>query len=250
MTNIGVFDSGLGGIAVLNELAKKNDANFYYLGDNLRVPYGNRPKEEIKKFAIELVTFLERFDIDFYIIACNTISVTCKDYLIEHFKKKFIAITDMAVEASLECDGDYLALATKATISSHYIKNKIEAKKDATVYEMAALKLVDLIEEGYLEGPDLDEALREYLYPANDKALENIILGCTHYPLIKDQIQKNLTCQANIIDPAIYLADKLDLGSGQKGVNIFMTKKSAKTERLIDQIMEVDYKLNYLGDIK
>ena len=97
MTNIGVFDSGLGGIAVLNELAKKNDANFYYLGDNLRVPYGNRPKEEIKKFAIELVTFLERFNIDFYIIACNTISVTCKDYLLEHFKKKFIAITDMAL---------------------------------------------------------------------------------------------------------------------------------------------------------
>ena len=127
MTNIGIFDSGLGGVAVLNELSKKTNAKFYYLGDNLRVPYGDRSKVEITSFATDIVGFLEQFDIDFYIIACNTISVTCKDYLRDKFNKDFIAITDMAVKAALEYEGDFLALATRATIDSHYYKNTIES---------------------------------------------------------------------------------------------------------------------------
>lgn len=250
MTNIGIFDSGLGGVAVLNELSKKTNANFYYLGDNLRVPYGNRSRDEITSFATDIVNFLEKFDIDFYIIACNTISVTCKDYLRDRFNKDFIAITDMAVEAATGFDGDFLALATKATIESHFYKNTIEGLKDATVYEQKALKLVDLIEGGVLEGDLIDHALDEYLSLANEKEIPNIILACTHYPIIKDEIKKRFNYDANIIDPAVYLADNLKTTDSQKRVNIFMSKESSETTDLIDKIMETDYKLTYIGELK
>ena len=249
MTNIGIFDSGLGGVAVLNELAKKNKANYFYLGDNLRVPYGNRSKTEITSFATDIVNYLESYDIDYYIIACNTISVTCKDYLKEKFNKEFITIADMAIEAASGFEGDYLTLATKATIDSHYYKKALEAKKDCKVYESKAIDLVNLIESGILEGATLNDSLDEYLSIANEKKIPNIILACTHYPIIKDRIRERLNYEANIIDPALYLSEKIVTEDTKNGVNIFMTKKSDETRDLIDKIMDVDYKLNFIGGL-
>ena len=249
MTNIGIFDSGLGGVAVLNELAKKNKANCFYLGDNLRVPYGNRSKTEITSFATDIVNYLESYDIDYYIIACNTISVTCKDYLREKFQKEFITIADMAIEAASGFEGDYLTLATKATIDSHYYKKALEARKDCKVYESKAIDLVNLIESGILEGATLNDSLDEYLSIANEKKIPNIILACTHYPIIKDRIKERLNYEANIIDPALYLAEKIVTEDDQNRVNIFMTKKSDETRDLIDKIMDVDYKLSFIGGL-
>ena len=249
MTNIGIFDSGLGGVAVLNELAKKNKANYFYLGDNLRVPYGNRSKTEITSFATDIVNYLESYDIDYYIIACNTISVTCKDYLREKFKKEFITIADMAIEAASGFEGDYLTLATKATIDSHYYKKALEARKDCKVYESKAIDLVNLIESGILEGATLNDSLDEYLSIANEKKIPNIFLACTHYPIIKDRIKERLNYEANIIDPALYLAEKIVTEDDQNRVNIFMTKKSDETRDLIDIIMDVDYKLSFIGGL-
>lgn len=249
MTNIGIFDSGLGGVAVLNELAKRNKANYFYLGDNLRVPYGNRSKAEITKFATDIVDFLENYDIDYYIIACNTISVTCKDYLREKYAKKFITIAEMAVEAALGFEGDYLALATKATIDSHFYKNTIEGKKSCHVYESKAIDLVNLIEAGVLDGKTLNDSIDEYLSIANEKQIANIILACTHYPIIKDKIRERLSYKANIIDPAVYLAKKIRTYDMENVVNIFMTKESQETSDLINKIMEVDYKLSFIGGL-
>ena len=249
MTNIGIFDSGLGGVAVLNELAKKNKANYFYLGDNLRVPYGNRSKTEITSFATDIVNYLESYDIDYYIIACNTISVTCKDYLREKFQKEFITIADVAIEAASGFEGDYLTLATKATIDSHYYKKALEARKDCKVYESKAIDLVNLIESGILEGATLNDSLDEYLSIANEKKIPNIILACTHYPIIKDRIKERLNYEANIIDPALYLAEKIVTEDAQNRVNIFMTKKSDETRDLIDKIMDVDYKLSFIGGL-
>ena len=81
MTRIGVFDSGLGGLALLKKLADSHKAQYFYLGDNKRVPYGAKSKEEIAQYSVEIVRFLEKFDIDFYVIACNTISVNAIDCL-------------------------------------------------------------------------------------------------------------------------------------------------------------------------
>lgn len=249
MTRIGVFDSGLGGVCTLNELCGHMDADFYYLGDNLRVPYGGRSKAEIRKFSKDIVKFLEKFDIDYYIIACNTISVTAADFLRESFEKKFITITDAAIGAAETCKGDFLALATKATVESHFYKKTLEKKTGARVYEVAAARLVDLIESGSLESDVLDRALDEYLRLANERKIENIILACTHYPIIKDKIRKKLSYDVNIIDPAAYLASKFPAKSPKNRVNIYMTRKSAKTKELVDMIMDYDYEIEFVGDV-
>ena len=244
MTNIGVFDSGLGGLTVLQKLIETNNANYYYFGDCLRAPYGNRKKEEIVNFAEEIVDFLEKFDIDYYIIACNTISVLASDHLSNKYNKKFYPITKAAIDSSRLFDGDFLVLGTKATVDSHFYKNYIEKIKDTNVYEVAGIKLVDYIEKGVISGPDIDLALGEYLEIANRDEIENIILACTHYPIITDAIKKNLTYKANIINPADFLetdfSSRLDKEST---VNIFMSKTDASTESIIKNLIDCDYKL-------
>ncbi|WP_044567469.1 glutamate racemase [Anaerococcus provencensis] len=240
MTNIGVFDSGLGGLTVLQKLIKTNKANYYYFGDSLRAPYGNRDKTEIIKFAEEIVDFLQGFDIDYYIIACNTISALASKHLSDKYKKKFYPITDAGIEATKLYDGDFLVLGTKATINSHFYKNNIQ--NNSKVYEVAGIKLVDYIENGKTSGYELDKSLGEYLEIANKEKIENIILACTHYPIITDAIRKNLTYQANIIDPADYL--KLDLPKNdESSVNIYMSKIDPNTEKIIKNLIDCDYNL-------
>ena len=240
MTNIGVFDSGLGGLTVLQKLIKTNKANYYYFGDSLRAPYGNRDKAEIIKFAEEIVDFLQGFDIDYYIIACNTISALASKHLSDKYKKKFYPITDAGIEATKLYDGDFLVLGTKATINSHFYKNNIQ--NNSKVYEVAGIKLVDYIENGKISGYELDKALGQYLEIANKEKIENIILACTHYPIITEAIRKNLTYQANIIDPADYL--KLDLPENEdSSVNIFMSKIDPSTEKIIKNLIYCDYNL-------
>lgn len=240
MTNIGVFDSGLGGLTVLQKLIKTNKANYYYFGDSLRAPYGNRDKAEIIKFAEEIVDFLQGFDIDYYIIACNTISALASKHLSDKYKKKFYPITDAGIEATKLYDGDFLVLGTKATINSHFYKNNIQ--NNSKVYEVAGIKLVDYIENGKISGYELDKALGQYLEIANKEKIENIILACTHYPIITEAIRKNLTYQANIIDPADYL--KLDLPKNdESSVNIYMSKIDPNTEKIIKNLIDCDYNL-------
>lgn len=241
MTNIGVFDSGLGGLSVLNKLVKSHKANYFYLGDNKRVPYGSKSKEEIIRYSNEIVKFLEKFKIDFYVVACNTISVNSLDFLRENFGKKFISITEMGIKSALEEEGDAYLLATKATVETHVYKKKIEEKSDKIVTEVKAPLLVDLIENGQISGIDIDKAIIEYLKIANKEKIKNIILGCTHYPIIEKQIEKNLTYDANIIDPAIYLCENLNFKENEKTeVKVFMTDVNPITQKMTNRIMGKD----------
>ncbi|MDU5149763.1 glutamate racemase [uncultured Anaerococcus sp.] len=249
MTRIGIFDSGLGGLTVLSKLIKTNKASYFYFGDTLRVPYGGREKEEIISFAEDIVDYLENYNIDYYIIACNTISVLATDILKEKYNKDFIPITDMGLRASLSCEGDFLVLGTKTTVNSHFYKNKIEKLKDAKVYEIAATKLVDLIESGTLDEEKLKFYLDEYLKIANEKKIPNIILACTHYPIIRDSIEKRLTYKANIIDPASYASKFLKNDDENLDINIFMSKKTVATENLLGKILDSPYKLTYTEEV-
>lgn len=244
MTNIGIFDSGLGGLTVLRRLVKNHKANYFYLGDNKNVPYGNKSVEDIKKLSKNIVEFLEKKDIDFYIIACNTISVTAKDYLKEKFDKSFISITDEAIREALSKKGDIFVMATKATCQSHYYKENIGKNSNKLVYEKPCIKLVNLIESAYIKGERLDEALKEYLELANKEKIENIILACTHYPIIESEIEKNLVYPANIIDPAKVLNENISFDENEKrNIEIYMTDKNKKTESMVKNIMDMDIEI-------
>lgn len=241
MTRIGVFDSGLGGLSVLRQVVKDHKASYVYLGDNARVPYGNRSKKEIIEYSDQIVGFLQDFDIDFYIVACNTIAVNSLDFLKDKYKKTFVSVTEMGIEAALKEKGDVYLLATKSTVNSHLYKKEIERRSDKKVIETPAPDLVDLVEKGYRSGDVLDRALEGYLKLAKEKEIPNILLGCTHYPLIKEAIEKNLTYQANIIDPALHLSKSLDFKEdGESDLEIYMTKPNKLSQKMVNDIMGQD----------
>lgn len=244
MTNIGVFDSGLGGLTVLRELVKEKKANYYYLGDNKNVPYGNRDIDEIKNLAKNIVEFLNQKDIDLFVIACNTISVTALDYLKETFNQKFISISEVGVKEALKKDGDIFVMATKATCEKHFYKNEIEKNSEKEVYEKACKNLVDYIESGNIRGEDLQKDLRKYLSKANEKKFANIILACTHYPIIEDSIRKNLSYKANIINPAVALSKNISFKENESTkIEIYMTDKNDISQKMTSKIMNMDIKI-------
>lgn len=243
MTNIGVFDSGLGGLTVLRELVRNKKANYFYLGDSLRAPYGSRSKEEILEFSDQIVTFLKDYNIDQYIIACNTISTLATEYLEEKYQKPFYPITKAGIENALLYKGDFLVLGTQTTVDSHFYKNNIESNSTSKVYEIAAPRLVKLIEDGKISGPDIDRELSDYLKIANEKKIPNIILGCTHFPIISQAINKNLNYEANIINPARNIANKINFKENEKtSVDVFMTETNEENDKLIENILDWDYK--------
>lgn len=234
---IGVFDSGLGGLNVLNTISKSNKHEYFYLGDSNRAPYGDRSKDEIDNFSKEIVEFLLKFNIDHFIVACNTISATSLDFLREKFNSNFISIVDMGVSKALETDGDIVVLATSRACDSHIYKNMIEKNSNRKVYEIKARKLVPIIENGLTDKEALNVALDEYLDFANKNKVANILLGCTHYPIIKNQIIEKLNYNANIIDPSEYLKEHLNLKeSFETKLNLFMTSKTIQTEKIAIQI--------------
>ncbi|MDD7306644.1 MAG: glutamate racemase [Peptoniphilaceae bacterium] len=245
MTRIGVFDSGIGGVNVLKKLMDRHKATYFYLGDNKRIPYGSKSKDQIIEYSNQIVNFLEKYKIDFYVVACNTIAANALNDLKKNFDKKFIPVTEMGVKACLENEGDVFVLATKATVATHYYKKEIESRSNKKVTEVAALKFVDFIEEGIDSGDELDFAIKEYIKEANDKKIENIVLGCTHYPMIKDQIEKNLTYKANIIDPADYLSQKISfLENDKTDLEIFMTDTKPITKNMVSKILGMDVTIN------
>lgn len=244
MTNIGIFDSGLGGLSVLNQLIKNHKANYFFLGDNKRVPYGNRNSKEIREFSKQIVSFLEKFNIDFYIIACNTIAVNAKEDLKKNFNKEFISITDMAIESLMRNEGDACVLATKATVESHYYKEKIEETSRKKIIEVKAQELVDFVEAGDFESEKLNASLKKYLKEANSKKIENIVLGCTHFPIIEKQIRNNLCYDANIIDPSVFLSENICFEENTRtNIEIYMTNVNPVTQKMANIIFDKEVKI-------
>lgn len=243
MTNIGVFDSGLGGLSVLKKLKEVHKANYFYLGDNLRVPYGDRDSSQILEFSYEIVSFLEKKDIDFYIIACNTMSVVSKKMLEEKFNKKFISITDMGIKQALACREDIGLLATKATCDSHFYKKEIEKYTSAKVHEISCQKLVKAIEEGK-NTKEIDELLSYYLEEVIDKKIKNIILGCTHFPIVKENIQRLIPYEVNIFDPTDFLNDNINFKENDfTNIEIYMTKADDFSQKMVNFVMEEGIKI-------
>ena len=244
MTNIGVFDSGLGGLTVLKELSKIHKANYFYLGDNKNVPYGDKSNQEIINLSKNVVKFLLKKDVDFFVVACNTISVLAIDELRKTFDKKFISITDEAVKEVLNRKGDVFVMATKATCLNHGYKEKIQSLSDKKVYEKACPSLVSFIENGEVCGKNLENDLKKYMAFANEEKIKNIILGCTHYPIIEKEIKKNLTYDANIIDPAKVLARDIVFDENENlNIEIYMTDVNEISQKMTNIIMEREIKI-------
>ncbi|MDR0875751.1 MAG: glutamate racemase [Clostridiales Family XIII bacterium] len=205
---IGFFDSGLGGLTcipyVLDALP---DESIVYFGDTARTPYGSKAVSTIRGFAFEIADFLVCSGVKMIAIACNTVSATCLDELrTRHPEIPILGIiTPAARTAALElpADGRIGIIGTKATITSGAYRKAIEQyTSGAEIFETACPAFVPLIEEGIIENEIMDLTIRYYLdHFISYNKIETLVLGCTHYPLIRRNITR-VYPQLSIIDPS------------------------------------------------
>lgn len=223
---VGVFDSGIGGLTVLKKLKEKYPLNDYiYVGDNLNVPYGTKSKQELLKLSIDIIEFLINKKVDVIVIACGTVSSNVYLELKEKYKIKIIDIISPTIEYLKKSNyKNILVFATQATINSHIFKNNLD-----NVIEEACVEFVPLIENGYVESIDMKNAIKKHI-----KESDIIVLGCTHYPLIRHLINKETIDMAdNII---------LDSNNGNGKTEYYFSKIDDKLIKNVKMIMKEDVK--------
>ncbi len=237
---IGVFDSGLGGLTVLKHLFKHlPQYDYLYLGDNARVPYGNKSQELIYKYSQEAVDFLFSQGAEIIIFACNSASSQAlRKIQIEYLPKKYPdkkvlgVIRPLAEEvAKNEKVKKVGVIGTRATISSHVYKEEIKAlNPKLEVIEKATPLLVPLIEENWSHKPEARKILKNYLRELKIKEVDALILACTHYPYMLKEIREIMPKKTTVSDSGEVVALSLkDYISRHKDINL---KSSKKPKRL------------------
>jgi glutamate racemase len=204
---IGVFDSGFGGLTVLRELITLiPNADYLYFGDTARLPYGSKSVETVARYAVEATHFLEGQGANLLVIACNTATALALDQITAAVHVPVIGVVepgaDQAAAASKE--RRVVVIGTEATVSSHaYLKALQRRAIDAR--EKACPLLVPLVEEGWLEHPVTEQVARIYLQDAFGDGFHSadvLVLGCTHYPLIKALLRRVAPAHVSLVDSA------------------------------------------------
>lgn len=206
---IGIFDSGLGGLTVAKEIMDMlPDEQIIYLGDTARSPYGTKTKDTIIRFSKENTSFLLKKNVKIIVVACNTASALALKELKHGFDIDIIGVIEAGARAAVEAaKGRRIGvIGTRATINSGAYTDAIK-KYDpkAKVFGQAASLLVPLVEEGWLSNKETESILRRYLAGFKAKKISTLVLGCTHYPLLKPLIRKIMP-EVVIIDSAREMA--------------------------------------------
>lgn len=191
---VGIFDSGVGGLTVLKEIAKiLPNEDLVYLGDTARVPYGIRSAETVIKYSIECASFLFKKGIKMLVVACNTSSSVSLEVLKEMLPVPVIGVIEPGVRAALKASKNEKIgiIGTEATVQSKAYPKKIKLiKPKIEVISKACPLFVPLVEEGILEGSIAELVIERYLKELKNSGIDTLILGCTHYPLLKKTIQR------------------------------------------------------------
>ncbi|MBK3331640.1 glutamate racemase [Persephonella atlantica] len=235
--SIGIFDSGIGGLTVFREVAKEfPQADIYYLGDTARVPYGNKSKETVIRYSVEAARYLTGFGIDALIVACNTASSYALETLKEMLDIPVIGVVKPGVEMALRKTKNKRVgvIGTLATIKSNSYRDLLN-KRGIHVFQKPCPLFVPLVEEGIVEGEIAELVVRNYIDELVGEGIDTLILGCTHYPLLKDTIKK-LYPEIEIVDSSQAIAEFLhneDLKfNGRGSRRIFITDESESFKRL------------------
>ena len=189
---IGIFDSGVGGLTVLKEVRKLLPReDIVYFGDTARVPYGAKSKSTVIKFSTNNVLFLLKKKVKVVVVACNTSSSVALNCLRDVFSIPVMGVIEAGVNRALEASVNkkIAVIGTKSTIKSKSYQKQIKRKdKNVNIYARSCPLFVPLVEEGILDGKIVKEAINMYLKDFKCKGIDTIILGCTHYPLLKKEI--------------------------------------------------------------
>lgn len=214
---IGIFDSGIGGLTVANAISKAMpNETLIYFGDTAHLPYGEKSKDLIKEYSLGIAKFLlEEKQCKALVIACNTASAAAYEYLRDQHKGliPIINVIDPIVESLVEKQhiNKIGLIATNTTIESGVYQEKIKRRKPgAKVQTLATPMLVPMIEEGYANDNISHTLISNYLKNDNLKDIEALILGCTHYPIIKNEINEYYKNTVDLIDSTNIVAQKLE----------------------------------------
>lgn len=214
---IGILDSGIGGLTVLQEVYRQlPQESVLYFGDTARLPYGIRSPEEIIQYVREILTWLQTQHVKMVILACNTSSALALEVLRSEFDLPILGLILPGARAAVQHGKNIGVIATPATVgSAAYPHAMKEIESDVEVWQMACPEFVPLIEEDRIHDPYTRQVAREYLQPLIDQRIDTLVYGCTHYPHLAPVIQTILPRWVKLVDPAAHVvaaaAQELDL---------------------------------------
>ena len=211
---IGVFDSGIGGLTVAREIMRNlPNERLVYFGDTARVPYGSKSQETVIRYSRQIIRFLQTQHVKAIVIACNTASALALDAIEGELDIPILGVLRPGAKVAAETTKNKRVgvIATESTIRSGMYDRYIKAHDpEITVYGKACPLFVPLVEEGWLKDPVTEEVARRYLKELLEKDIDSLILGCTHYPLIRSLMRKIVGDEVQLVNPAYETA--LELG--------------------------------------
>ena len=248
---IGVFDSGLGGLTVAKAIkAKLPNENIVYLGDTARVPYGNKSTLLVTDYATQITNFLLEENAKLIVVACNTASALALPALQSEFQVQILGVILPGSKAAVHATRNKHVgvIGTIATINSNaYSQALNEIDSSIQITAQACPLFVPLVEEGWLNGPVPSEVTASYLKSINVANVDTLILGCTHYPLLKPMIQEHVNDNTVLIDSAetvaeeastILLEKKMMADSNNKGLlKCFVTDFPVQFESIAERFL-------------
>lgn len=219
---IGVFDSGVGGLTVVREIMRQiPNERIVYFGDTARVPYGSKSKETVTRYSRQIVRFLQTMHVKAIVVACNTASAYALDELEKEIDIPIIGVVKPGAKVAADAtrNGHIGVIATAATIGSGVYTTYIrQIKSDVEVIGKACPLFVPLVEEGLWQDPVTDEIAMRYLSELIDIDIDTLILGCTHYPLIRSTVGKIMGDHVTLVNPAYETARELKELLMEKGL--------------------------------
>lgn len=251
---IGLFDSGVGGTSIWKEVhSLLPNENTIYLADSKNAPYGLKSEEEILLLSVKNTEFLLNQNCKIIVVACNTATTNAIKELRTKYDVPFIGIEPAIKPAALQSKTQTIGiLATKGTLNSELFHKSVSNHPDVKIIEQIGHGLVQLIENGDINSPEMEELLRSYLTPMVEKNIDYLVLGCSHYPYLIPQIKKLIPSHIQIIDSGEAVAkqtkrilESLSLinDSDKKSSQIFYTNSEPEVlEKLLYYEQKVIYK--------
>ena len=201
---IGIFDSGIGGLTVARAVYEHlPDESTVYFGDTARVPYGPKSPETVRRYSIEILDWLLRQGVKAVVVACNTSTAHALEALQQHSPVPVIGVIEPGAQAAAAASrkGPIGVIGTAGTIASNaYARAIRRARAEARVEQRPCPLFVPLVEEGWFEHPAAELIARDYLEPLRRAGVDTLVLGCTHYPLLKPLLQRIMGSEVRLID--------------------------------------------------
>ncbi|MFQ5866832.1 MAG: glutamate racemase [bacterium] len=219
---IGVFDSGVGGLTVVSELFRiLPQEDIIYFGDTAHLPYGSKSKQAVTRFSLDIANFLKAQKVKIIVVACNTASSFALSSLREKIDLPVIGVIEPGAQAAISTTRNLKIgiIGTEGTIKSRAFEEAVKRMdRNVKVFSQACPLFVPLVEEGWLDEPETSQIAKKYLSSLKNKGIDTLILGCTHYPLLKVLLSRIMGQEVSLIDTAEAMAKAVESRLGEKNL--------------------------------